>query len=184
MIKDGFSVDNKTRKVILNYISAHPGVTFTQIKDVLDVNKSTLRYHLRYLQRRESITSKIENGKKCFYCIGQKILQHPEENRVPLSNVQVHILNVIINNPGITKGNLVFKTRLETHVITYNVDKLVTHKLVWKTRIGKEVGYEYITQEKLHSELLKLLVNSFVKGEIDKETFFRLKQELEKKNLL
>ena len=42
MYSDKGELDNKTRKVIYNYISDHPGVSFGNIKKVLDLKKSTL----------------------------------------------------------------------------------------------------------------------------------------------
>ena len=42
-------LEHRTRKVVFNYISDNPGVTFSAIRRVYDLSESTLRYHLRYL---------------------------------------------------------------------------------------------------------------------------------------
>ena len=175
--------ENRKRKVLLNYIIAHPGVSFTELLNILDINKSTLRYHLKYLERKREVTSSIHNGMRHYTCFGASTKETTGVPATSFSGLQSYLLNLIIDNPGITRKALSRLTGLEKHVITYNVEKLVENDLVWKVRRGKNIGYEYITRESLNLELFKLLLDNYLKGEIDKQTFIRLKEELEKRRL-
>ena len=52
--------NNENRKMIYNHIMAHPGVAFVVLRRVFDLNKSTLRYHLNYLEKNQKITFSME----------------------------------------------------------------------------------------------------------------------------
>ena len=61
------ALDNRTRKMVYNYISKHPGVSFGSIMNVLDLTEGTLRYHLGYLERENKILSNLKGKHKCYY---------------------------------------------------------------------------------------------------------------------
>ena len=55
MNKDKEKLEHYLRKMIYNHIKEYPGVSFSTLKKVYDLNDSTLRYHLKYLERNEKI---------------------------------------------------------------------------------------------------------------------------------
>ena len=57
--------ENYIRKLIHSHIVEYPGVSFSTLKKFYDLNDSTLRYHLNYLERAQRISANLENGK--FY---------------------------------------------------------------------------------------------------------------------
>jgi len=127
------------------------------------------------------IITKTRNGKKCYYTEERtnKLEQIPGLNlNVPTKN-QRAILLIICDNPGITKKELVKKTRINKQSVTYSIKRLIDQKIVWTVRSGRETGYEYITKEKLKGKLLNLLLEKFLNGEIGEEKFFALKEKLE-----
>jgi DNA-binding MarR family transcriptional regulator len=94
-----------------------------------------------------------------------------------LTRNQQRIIGVVRSKPGITKQDLIIKTRLNRKTLSYNLDRLLEQKLIWK--VGGETGYEYITKDKLRSEIYNRLLMKLLSDEIDEETFLKIKQKLE-----
>ena len=177
------ALENKTRKMVFNYISANPGTSFKTIKRVLDLEDSTLRYHLNYLERNDKILSKVD-GKHRFYYTNQITRSNfkPEItfDIETLSKPQQRISTIIRRNPGITIRELIKITRLNKRDLQYHIKKLRELMIIWKVGYGRNTGYEFITKKKLRTELFRLLILKFLRNEIDKETYLFLREELEK----
>jgi len=178
--EEGF--EHKTRKLIYNYISAHPGSSFGVIRNFLDLNDSTLKYHLIYLERANQISSKREGKRRCYFCKGSQFVSQVgpivfDPNL--LTENQRRILTGIQAKPGITKKELIEQTKLNRKTVSYNLDKLLEQKKIWKVNHSGEVGYEYITKEKLYYEMYNRLLLKLLSDEIDEATFLRIKKKLE-----
>jgi predicted transcriptional regulator len=160
----------------------HPGVSFGTIRSVLELTEGTLRYHLNYLERCKKILSRSKGKHRCYYSNEIKV-EHgilPGFDPNTLSKPQQRILTLIQQHPGITTGDLVKLTKLNKRDIQYNIKKLRGQKLIWKVGNGRKTGYEYITKDRLKSELYRLLIIKFLKDEIDEDSYLFLKSELEK----
>jgi hypothetical protein len=57
---------------------------------------------------------------------------------------------------------------------------LLEHQLIWKVQNDGEIGYEYITKEKLRYEMYNRLLMKLLANEIDEETFLKIKRKLER----
>ena len=56
---------NEAREGIASYISLHPGTSFGNIKTIFKLADGTLRYHLRYLERRGQI--RMESDRRVYF---------------------------------------------------------------------------------------------------------------------
>ena len=59
------------RRKIYHFISKYPGLHFREICRKLDIPRSTLSYHLKYLEKRKLISSKHECIYTRFYVINE-----------------------------------------------------------------------------------------------------------------
>jgi predicted transcriptional regulator len=177
------TIDHDTRRLIISYITANPGISFKTLEGMLNINRSTLRYHLDQLSRDNQISSRLEQGQRCYFTGRIDVIAtvSPGLNLSTLTKEQRHILRLVRNSPGITKKVLVRKTRMNKNTLTYNLQKLMDRSLIWKVRSGRDTGYEFKSKEVLHKEMFKLLLNKFINNEIDQDTFLRLKEELDRK---
>jgi predicted transcriptional regulator len=177
------ALNNRTRKMVYNYISKHPGVSFGSIMDVLDLTESTLRYHLNYLERENKILSNFR-GKHRSYYSNQRVKSYFKPNLEfdtnTLTKPQQRILTIIQHYPGITISELLSITKLNKRALQYNLKKLRDIRVIWKVGNGRNTSYEYITKKKLRNELLKLIIVKFLNDEIDQKTYLFLEAELEK----
>jgi predicted transcriptional regulator len=182
MSRDRVALENQIRKTIYTHIVEYPGVSFSTLKRFYDLNEGTLRYHLNYLERAEKITSKLEDGKLHYYPFPTKINDSKPTNAKShdLNPHQKLILNVIKQNPGINQTELIAKTSLKRHILTYNISQLINLGMVKKNNHVRYVCYEYIPDELLQLEMLKMLTIKFLKNEIDEQTFLKLKNKLKK----
>jgi DNA-binding MarR family transcriptional regulator len=87
-------------------------------------------------------------------------------------------LNAIKHDPWINQKELIAKTSLKRHILTYNLAKLIELDLVRKINYERNVCYEYVTNELLQNEILKVLVIKLLNNEIDEQTFLKLKDKL------
>ena len=177
------ALEHETRRMIYDHILAYPGVSYKILKKVFGLTDGTLRYHLNFLERAEKIRFSLEAGRRLFF---------PNYNEVPSSQLhpnsfkpynitplQQRILTTIKQYPGISQKELIGKTGLKRYTIVNNLKKLLKLDIVRKTPNGRNVYYEYITNEQLRYEILRGLVIKLLKKEIDEETFLKLKRELE-----
>ena len=57
----------KSRRFIYNCIQKHPCLHVRELERVTNIPFTTLRYHLRYLQKKELVNVKKEGGFKRYY---------------------------------------------------------------------------------------------------------------------
>ena len=175
-------LSHRSRKLIFNYILIHPGSSFGAIKDFLDINESTLKYHLRFLERSNRIISKREGRRRCYYCeksLGYERERYSSSNLEFLNKRQLHILNIIRRRSSITKKELIKITQMNRTTLDYNLNKLIAEELVWQTSRENGTRYEYVTTERLQNKMFNRLVMKLLSDEIDEETFHRVKKKLE-----
>lgn len=186
MDEGGSVLEHRSRKLIYNFISTNPGASFETIKKFFDMNKSTLNYHLKFLERNKKITSKLEGGFRCYYCafkIDHDLHLFVKDKQAGLTGTQKLLIRIIQDNPGVSNKELIARTKINRKNLSYNIKKLRELKLIWAVKVDGILGYEYITKEKLKHEVATRLISKLLADEIDEATYHKIKKKLEKLNL-
>ena len=175
-------LEHYIRKMIYNHIIEYPGVSFSTLKRVFDLNDSTLRYHLKYLERTDRITPTMERGQLHYYPFNQ-ISSTPDSTPGPhqkqkLTHHQEAILNAIRHYPGITQKELGKRTSLKRFILTYNLSKLIDLGMVRKNNHSHAVCYEPITDQQLNHEIMRVLTVKLLNKEITEQSYNELKRRL------
>jgi predicted transcriptional regulator len=186
--ESGRALEHKSRRQIFNFISTNPGASISAIKRFLGMNESTLKYHLHYLEKNEKIYATNQGRQTCYFCKHRSIsgIYKEPKKQTALSNLtrtQIQLIDLIKSRPGITQKELVNLSKLNKKSVSYNLKRLGEQKFVWVVKKDGKLGYEYITREKLRSEMLNELVNKLLLDEIDEEKFNKIKKKLETMDL-
>ena len=67
---------------------------------------------------------------------------------------------------------------LKRHILTYNISQLINLGMVRKINHERNDCYEYITDELLQYEMLKVLAIKFLNNEINEGTYIKLRNKL------
>jgi predicted transcriptional regulator len=178
------ALEHRSRRLIFNFISSNPGASISAIKQFLGINESTLKYHLHYLEKNEKIYSQPQGRLTCYFCKHRTVSEVYTEpgKRTAVANLtktQKQLIELIKSRPGLTQKELGKLTNINKKSISYNLKRLGELRLVWVVKKEGKLGYEYITKEKLRSEMLNELVNKLLANEIDEEKFKKIKKKLE-----
>jgi predicted transcriptional regulator len=168
------AVAHETRKRLMLYIRENPGATFQRLKGVFKLNEGTLRYHLNYLIRTERIIQVMKNHKRTYLPAGMAL--HKD---VRLNRDQKRLMDLIKEAPGITRKELLERSRQSRKLLSYNLSRLNDLGLVWKIKEGRRIGYALITRDELHREAFAVLVDKLLENEIDIDRFRELKHRLD-----
>ena len=184
MGKDEIALENQIRKMLYKHISQYPGVSFSTLKRFYELNDSTLRYHLKYLERAEKISSQLKEGILHYYLFNRnwnnQNQQNPDIYTHQLTHEQNNILNTIKQYPGINQSELMSQTALKRHILSYNLSQLINQGIIRKVNNGRNVCYEHITNDLLEYEMLKILAVKFLNNELDEQTYLRLRGMLKR----
>lgn len=185
MDKSETILENENRRLIYDHITANPGVSFMVLKTIFNLNESTLRYHLDYLEKNKKIIFGFESGKRNYY---PQLDQINEVNRSENSNTfqtykltdyQNRIISTIKMHPKINQKELAKRTGINRLTLHNNLKKLMALCMVRKVPNGNKIYYEYIDNKQLRVEILKQLLVKLINNEIDGETFLELKRKLD-----
>lgn len=154
------------RNRILNYIQLHPRTSRTDIKKVLGTSESTLRYHLRVLEKNGLIRCKFEDSKELIY-------PTTEAGRKDIGIIQDRIIYLIKQNKGISQKDLIIKTRLDRAIVCKQIKKLVKNQIIATEKKGREV-YHYYRPLKDIREIVK----KYALGIIDEDAYWELVKNL------
>jgi DNA-binding MarR family transcriptional regulator len=157
------------RRKITSYIRMHPGTSFKTIKTIFNLSDGTLRYHLRYLEKKDKIRS--EDNRRIYFPTG--FIEKKD-----LSRTQQLLITTIKNNPGITQKELAFRTKTNRLTVRYNTKSLIDKELLSVIKMGKEIHHFFVSPEELEKTKMMRLITKFLLDKIDEETYWDLRNAL------
>ncbi len=155
-----------SRQGIANYIQLHPGTSFKTIKRIFGLADSTLRYHLRYLEKKGTI--RADPDMRVYYPT-----RHEDEG--VLSRTQQRLIQAIRRHPGITQKELSARTKISRLAVRNNIAPLVEKEILSTIRVGRETRHFYIHPDELERTKALRLITKFLLDVIDEETYWDLR---------
>ena len=165
------------RDEIYKFISENPGVSFPAIQKAFRLNTGTLRYHLQYLEGEERIRRMYDGNRKYW---SSEMSREEILRTEGLSRYQRRIALLIMNRPGITLSEIRSISGQNGDDLKYTLKKLSDRKFIWKIENGKDPRFEFISKEEMATEMLIVVLERFLHGEINRATFLELKKRIEK----
>ena len=143
------------RRRIYTYILKNPGLHFREISRNLNIPKSTMKYHLSYLERRDLITIENINAYQRYYA-SQKIGETDKKFvNVLRQTVPRYIIIFLLMNENSTQTQIKnfakewkeHPTKIGYHLnkhhttILFHLQKLVNLEIIEKIQNGNETRY-------------------------------------------
>lgn len=136
------------RSNIYEYIKAHPGVNQNEIKRQLNISSSSIRHHLRILEKFEYIIP-YNDGKYLRYYInrnGYSFYTNGNGYKKIISILRkttaASIVKYIMNNPNTTQRNLAKALKLHPSTIHWHTKSLLSSNIILAKRNGKSIQYQ------------------------------------------
>ena len=156
----------KLRQDLFNFISENPGVHFNEISRKLNIPKTTLLHHIKYLEKEELICSKSQNSYKRFFVIFKVGKREKEVLNLLREETPRHIIFYILNYNVGSQIELSKELDKEPAAIAFHLKKLKKVGLIHHARvIGRgeiDLGDSYVLKrDRMGNEV----VYGFTKGE-------------------
>ncbi|HID73983.1 MAG TPA: winged helix-turn-helix transcriptional regulator [Thermoplasmata archaeon] len=135
-------LDNYIRGKIHGYIIANPGDHYSSIMRKLGLSNGLFAYHVKVLERESLVKSVMDGRLRRFYPVGMKVVFERE-----LDMLQVRILNIISENPGITQKEIASALGMRKQVVNLNVRAMYHEGLIDIVRSGRETHLYLISPE-------------------------------------
>ena len=119
-------LDNFARGEIYGFIRLNPGESYSDIRRSLGVAAGLLTYHLAVLEREGLIRSVAHRARRLYYLRDAPL----PENGGDLRALQIRMLGILTEEPGIAINELATLLGINRHVALYHIRKLVRSDLV------------------------------------------------------
>ena len=169
---------NGQRERIEGFLDENPGATLATIQKELGMNQGTLRYHLEYLESEGRVKALSKGNRKVYFTYGSSG-PGAVDPFADLSREQRRLLTLIMENPGISRRQLISATGQSRYDVSIGLRRLMERREIWKVTDGGDPSFEYITKRKLALEMMAVILDRFLDDQMDRETFLLLKKRLE-----
>ncbi len=134
-------LDNSNRSNIYTYIKKKPRVYIDEIADNTDLNRGTLRHHLKILESENMIEALYDRGKIRYF---QSNSTSEEEKQIILALQNEMVRKIICNileDECNTNKDLVQTTGISKGTITWYMKQLKELDLIEENKVGRAIIY-------------------------------------------
>lgn len=138
---------NKNRDRIYKKIEEKPGINFTELVKELGITKAMAKYHLDRLKYYGLITPYSNNGRSGYF--RNNGIYSESEMKLYLIKKNLNdsiILEIVDNNPGITRKEIAGRIELSGPSITWHMERLEKSGLIEVVKDGRLTRY-YINSD-------------------------------------
>lgn len=153
-------LDNKKRKKIFEYISENPGSSVEEIGSEMDINRDSLRYHIKRLKQCNYVViENTDNSQRVFP--NHSTFTGIERKIISMSHnsMQMKIIALITKYPGIRNSDLKDELKISKSAVSWHIGRLENAGLLSCRRSGKarhyyiRSGLERVIVESLPEEI-------------------------------
>ena len=148
--KDVLNFEN--RRNIYNLIVLNPGFHLSEISKKIDIPKTTLLYHLKYLEKKDLILKKSEDGFCRYYATNKVSAKNKKIFSILRHEIPRKILFYIIFHKDYPTQIEISKY-LKKHpaTVSFHIEKLIDCGLIEKITFGKKIKYKVNTEHDFYN---------------------------------
>ncbi len=174
-------LEHPQRRTLYETIIGSPGITFSELRRVLDLSDGTLQYHLVQLQKREMIRKEIRRGKRTYFSFETRSGDWDTEGEThKMSPIQRRFLTLIRDHPRSTQKELTILSRTNRFLLSYHLRQMIGMGLISSENDGRFIRYSVVDWDEMRRILLLKLVDELLDGRMDEETYIRLKKKIDR----
>lgn len=144
---------NNTRKKIRDIVLNYPGLHLNELSRKLDLSKTTINYHLKYLEKHDQIIAKSD-GRYIRYYVRNKVGETDKKIiNFFRQDTPYRIILFLILRPNPSQIEISKCLNRHPTTISFHLDKLLQIGMVKSMPIGNEIHYVLKNQQQI-SELL------------------------------
>jgi predicted transcriptional regulator len=154
MVKRG-ALELEKRKKIYNYILRNPGLHLSELARKLDIPKTTLNYHLKYLEKKGKITSR--SGSLYLRYFPANKLKEIDKNILNLirQDIPCEIIIYLFLNPYSSRLKISEHLKKHPTTISFHLYKLMDKDIIESFKFENEGRYRIKHTENVLNLLLK-----------------------------
>ncbi len=134
------ALEHDSRRAAYFCIRDNPGINHASLSRRLGMNVGTLRYHLETLCETGKIVAESDHGLLRYYVNGESVREE-EETGYLLSETRRRILDLIVQDPGITRKEVASALGIAGTSVGWHVALLIRESAVRSEKDGRTVRY-------------------------------------------
>jgi predicted transcriptional regulator len=154
------------QRQIYGHILETPGTHLRELSRILNINLSTLRYHVDSLEKKGLLVSKKDLNLKTYYAAGRIGVQDQNITRLLHQKRFRDIIVLLATSPGMIHGDIATKLDLRLSTLSKYIKILCEHEILDSKKTGNEVQY-YVQDTGRIIELLITYRKSFWDSFVD-----------------
>jgi len=173
--------ENPVRRRILHFVGQNPGSTLQGIGGSLGINESTLRYHLKCLEREGDAEVRTLSGRRLVYPgsgSSHGKIGGEEERKLDIGSRRV--LSLIRGDPGIELMDILERTDISKKDVRMVLRGLIRSRRIVMVEDREREKCSYYLTGTYYDSMFRYLVELLLKREIDEDTFLERKAELDR----
>lgn len=148
-------LDNEVRNEVFRAITASPGAYVAAVADETDIPRSTVRYHVRVLERESLVFSEKIRGKQRYFPIDD---DHPTLTAALADDTVATVMSAVAWTEPATTSELAAELDRAPSTVSHHLSRLEEDGLVERERDGGAVLTRIAPEisHRLHATLLEL----------------------------
>ena len=142
------------RRQIFNFILKYPGLHLREISRKLNIPKTTLNYHLKYLEKENFLLAKSDNRYTRYYPTKKVGNNDKEILGLMRQNLPRRIILFLFLYPEHSRRNISEDLEKPLTTISFHLKKLLALNIIEKRRVGHIYAYRIKNQKEMYNLLI------------------------------